>query len=94
VVLKKIHLNHPKLSSDAVKKLRNLYFFPSRVSDKTAPVRCWAIWSRQNGARAARDIPLQPITSIAQPLFNFAHCPNSQFGGILLDLPGLASISR
>ena len=26
--------------------------------------------------------PFNAITSISQPLFNFAHCPNSQFGGI------------
>ncbi len=40
---------------------------------KTAPVRRWSIWGRLNGARAARDVRLQPITTISQPMFNFAH---------------------
>jgi hypothetical protein len=49
----------------------------SGVSKRAAPVRRRAIWDRLNGARAARDIRLQPTTSISPPLFNFAHCPNS-----------------
>jgi hypothetical protein len=39
------------------------------------------IWGRRNGARAARDIQVEPITSVSPPLFNFAHCPGSRSGG-------------
>ena len=72
--MKGTHLNHPRFMVrwDAIKKRRNLDF-PSRVSNKTAPVRRWAIWGRLSGARAARDIQPQPITFISPPMFNFAH---------------------
>jgi hypothetical protein len=33
------------------------------------------IWSRLNGARAAREVRLRPITPISTPMFNFAHFP-------------------
>ena len=60
----------PKTGRGAIKQLRN--FRPERPT-KRAPVRRWANWSRLNGARAARDIQLQPITIISPPMFNFAH---------------------
>jgi hypothetical protein len=51
------------------------------ILNETAPARGWH-------AKAVGDLgrshgwewlPLYPTTSISPPLFNFAHCPNSQF---------------
>ena len=51
------------------------YNLPFRVSNKGPSSALVAIWGRRNGARAARDVRLQPNTSIPPPMFNFEHCP-------------------
>src|SRR4029077_1485517 len=48
-----------------------------RTPSETAPVRGAKLGpSGGNGAGAARDVRLQPITSSSPPLFSFAHCPD------------------